>query len=190
MENCGNMFKSVLVFIALVAMVQYGSAEKLDSCCKTVNKKEITDPILGYATQRRNPPCVAAIIFQTEKGYFCSYLNAPWVFPKIKAFNKAKAIGAALKAPSSTASLLSIITSTASPSTRSSSPTPISPSSTPLSSSSFDSFSTSFDSSSSSFDSSSTSFDSSSTSFDSSSTSFPSSSFTSETPAAETSSGN
>ncbi|KAI9519468.1 hypothetical protein NQZ68_027649 [Dissostichus eleginoides] len=134
------MFKGVLVAIALVVMAQYGSAEKLDSCCKTVSKKEITDPIIGYYTQKRNPPCVTAIIFQTEKGYFCSYLRSPWVLLKIRAFNNARARDAALStAPaSSTVSLLSIITSTAA------SPTPLSSTSFPSSSPSFSPSSLSF----------------------------------------------
>ncbi|KAI4806663.1 hypothetical protein KUCAC02_017478 [Chaenocephalus aceratus] len=175
------MFKGVLVAIALVVMAQYGSAaEKLDSCCKTVSRKQITDPIIGYKTQRPNPPCVTAIIFQTEKGYFCSYLKSPWVLLKIRAFNKATARDAALStAPaSSTVSLLSIITSTAASSTppRSSSPTPLS--------------SSSFPSSSSSFPSSSSSFPSSSPSFPSSSPSSLSFSLTSEIPAGETLSEN
>ncbi|XP_033965149.1 uncharacterized protein [Pseudochaenichthys georgianus] len=152
MENCGSMFKGVLVAIALVVMAQYGSAEKLDSCCTTVSRKQITDPIIGYKTQMPNPPCVTAIIFQTEKGYFCSYLRSPWVLLKIRAFNKATARDAALStAPaSSTVSLLSIITSTAASSTppRSSSPTPLSSSTFPSSSSSFPSSSSSFPSSS------------------------------------------
>ncbi|KAK5897948.1 hypothetical protein CgunFtcFv8_015407 [Champsocephalus gunnari] len=186
MENCGSMFKGVLVAIALVVMAQYGSAaEKLDSCCTTVSRKKITDPIIGYYTQRPNPPCVTAIIFQTEKGYFCSYLRSPWVLLKIRAFNNAKARDAASStAPaSSTVSLLSIITSTAASSTppRSSSPTPLSSSTFPSSSSSFPS-----SSSSPSFPSSSPSFPSSSPSFPSSSPSFLSFSLTSEIPAGET----
>ncbi|XP_034058931.1 putative protein TPRXL isoform X2 [Gymnodraco acuticeps] len=192
MENCGSMFKGVLVAIALVVMAQYGSAEKLDSCCTTVSRKKITDPIIGYYTQKPNPPCVTAIIFQTEKGYFCSYLKSPWVLLKIRAFNNAVARDAALStAPaSSTVSLLSIITPTAASSTppRSSSPTPLSSSSFPSSSSSFPSSSSSFPSSSPSFPSSSPSFPSSSSSFPSSSPSFPSSlsfSLTSEIPAGE-----
>ncbi|KAI9519470.1 hypothetical protein NQZ68_027651 [Dissostichus eleginoides] len=142
------MFKGVLVAIALVVMAQYGSAEKLDSCCKTVSKRQITDPIIGYYTQKRNPPCVTAIIFQTEKGYFCSYLRSPWVLPKIREFNNARARDAAFStAPaSSTVSLLSIITSTAASSTppRSSSPTPLSSTSFPSSSPSFSPSSLSF----------------------------------------------
>ncbi|KAK5897947.1 hypothetical protein CgunFtcFv8_015406 [Champsocephalus gunnari] len=109
------MFKGVLVAIALVVMAQYGSsAENLDFCCTTVSRKQITDPIIGYYTQRPNPPCVTAIIFQTEKGYFCSYLKSPWVLLKIRAFHNTTARDAALStAPaSSTVSLLSIITST------------------------------------------------------------------------------
>ncbi|KAK5877955.1 hypothetical protein CesoFtcFv8_025413 [Champsocephalus esox] len=97
------MSKGVLVTIALVVMAQYGSAaENLDSCCTTVSRKQITDPIIGYYTQRPNPPCVTAIIFQTEKGYFCSYLKSPWVLLKIRAFNNTTARDAALStAPAS-----------------------------------------------------------------------------------------
>ncbi|KAJ4925365.1 hypothetical protein JOQ06_018097 [Pogonophryne albipinna] len=192
MENCGSMFKGVLVAIALVVMAQYGSAaENLDSCCTTVSRKQITDPIIGYYTQKPNPPCVTAIIFQTEKGYFCSYLRSPWVLLKIRAFNNTTARDAALStAPaSSTVSLLSIITSTAGSSTpRSSSPTALSSSPTPLSSSPTPLSSSPTPLSSSSFPSSS--FPSSSPSFPSSSPSSLSFSLTSEIPAGETLSEN
>ncbi|XP_078137213.1 uncharacterized protein LOC144537396 isoform X2 [Sander vitreus] len=132
MENCGSILKSALVVIVLVAMFQSGSAEKLASCCKKVTNQEITEPISGYLVQRANPPCVQAVIFQTKSGLFCSYLNAPWVRRKVVAFEKAKAQAAASSvAPSTPVSLLSIVTSTASPS---SSSTPLSSSSFPLSS--------------------------------------------------------
>ncbi|KAI3355472.1 hypothetical protein L3Q82_018313 [Scortum barcoo] len=145
MANCGNLLKSALVAIILVFVVQSASAqEKLASCCKIVSNQEITEPILGYLVQKPSPPCVLAVIFQTEKGLFCRQLTAPWVRSKIKAFEKAKALATpSTVVPSSTASLLSIITSTASPA---SSSTPLSTSSSisstlpPSSSSSLPSF--------------------------------------------------
>ncbi|KAF1373264.1 hypothetical protein PFLUV_G00258620 [Perca fluviatilis] len=142
MENCGSMLKSALVVIVLVAMFQSGSAaEKLAPCCTKVTSQEITEPILGYMVQRANAPCVKAVIFQTKSGLFCSYGRAPWVGRKIVAFEKAKAQAAASSvAPSTPVSLLSIITSTASPSSSSTPPSssslPASSSSLPLSSSS------------------------------------------------------
>lgn len=37
-------------------------AEKLASCCKTVNKQEITEPITGYMVQKASRSCVPAIM--------------------------------------------------------------------------------------------------------------------------------
>ncbi|CAK6969268.1 uncharacterized protein LOC128382855 [Scomber scombrus] len=125
MVNCGTLLKSALVAIVIVALADTGSAaEKLASCCESVTRQVITEPILGYLVQRRNPPCVQAVIFQTEKGLFCSQLTAPWVRSKIVAFEKAKAKATRSSVVSTTpVSLLSIITSTASPSSPSSSST-------------------------------------------------------------------
>uniref|UniRef100_A0A3P8SIT2 Chemokine interleukin-8-like domain-containing protein n=1 Tax=Amphiprion percula TaxID=161767 RepID=A0A3P8SIT2_AMPPE len=126
MVNFGSLLKNALVVVVLVAVVESGAAaEKLASCCKTVTNVEIKEPILGYLVQRPNPPCVRAL--QTETGLFCSQVNAPWVRPKIVAFEKAKAKATTPSvASTSPVSLLSIITSTASPS---SSPTTLSSSS-------------------------------------------------------------
>ncbi|XP_035853964.1 putative protein TPRXL isoform X2 [Sander lucioperca] len=197
MENCGSMLKSALVVIVLVAMFQSGSAEKLASCCKKVTNQEITEPILGYLVQRADPPCVQAVIFQTNSGLFCSYLKAPWVRRKVAAFEKAKAQAATSPvAPSTPVSLLSIITSTASPSSSSTPPSssslPLSPSSFPLSStlpasSSFRLLSSSsVPASSSSLPASSSSLPASSSTVPLSSSSLPSSPSTSEMPAGET----
>ncbi|KAI3355471.1 hypothetical protein L3Q82_018312 [Scortum barcoo] len=138
MANCGNLLKSALVAIVLVFVVLSASEpQKLASCCKTVSNQEIKEPILGYLIQKATAECIRAVIFQTEKGLFCSQLTAPWVRSKIKAFEKAKGLATPSSVvPSSTASLLSIITSSASPA---SSSTPLSPSSS--SSSSLPSFS-------------------------------------------------
>ncbi|XP_029610895.1 cell wall protein RBR3-like, partial [Salmo trutta] len=64
--------------------------EKLVSCCKTVSRKEVTDPITGYWIQNYNAPCVPAVIFEMEKGLFCSYHRQPWVHRKIQQFEMAR----------------------------------------------------------------------------------------------------
>uniref|UniRef100_A0A671YC81 Chemokine interleukin-8-like domain-containing protein n=1 Tax=Sparus aurata TaxID=8175 RepID=A0A671YC81_SPAAU len=122
MISCGSLLKSVLVVMVVVAVVESGPGEKLASCCQTVSGQEITEPITGYMLQRANAPCVRAVIFQTKSGLFCSKFGAPWVRGKIEAFEKAKAQASPSPVvPSSTVSLLSIITSTASPPSSSSS---------------------------------------------------------------------
>uniref|UniRef100_A0AAZ3QH05 Chemokine interleukin-8-like domain-containing protein n=1 Tax=Oncorhynchus tshawytscha TaxID=74940 RepID=A0AAZ3QH05_ONCTS len=62
------------------------NGEKLVSCCKTVSRTEVNDPITGYWIQNYNAPCVRAVIFETEKGLFCSYHKQPWVRRKIQQF--------------------------------------------------------------------------------------------------------
>ncbi|XP_060950176.1 uncharacterized protein LOC133027166 [Limanda limanda] len=112
----GSLVRSALVAFILVAVVESGStAQKLASCCKTVDRNPITEPITGYMVQQANPPCVKAVIFQTKSGLYCSQLNAKWVLLKIQEFRKAKAQSTLPP----TVSLLSIITSTASPSSSS-----------------------------------------------------------------------
>ncbi|KAF7654376.1 hypothetical protein LDENG_00070310 [Lucifuga dentata] len=121
MASCESLLKSALVAIVLVALVQSGSAaEKLATCCTTVSRQEVTDPILGYLIQKKSASCVQAIIFQTEKALYCSYARAPWVYRKITEFERARKNAKLLSTtssvlPSSSASLLSIITSTSSP---------------------------------------------------------------------------
>nr|ADQ00191.1 CC chemokine [Miichthys miiuy] len=117
MVNCGTLLKSALVAIVLVVVVGSGPTdEKLAKCCETVSKHKITEPITGYMIQKRNAQCVRAVIFQTATGLYCSHLTAPWVRAKIIAFEKAKTrVASSSVVPTSPVSLLSIITSTASP---------------------------------------------------------------------------
>ncbi|KAM4544438.1 uncharacterized protein V3H82_022198 [Fundulus diaphanus] len=112
MANFGSLLKSAVVAIVLV--VASAHADRLATCCKKVDKNEITEPILGYLIQKENHPCVNAVIFQTGTGLYCSYIKAPWVHRKIKELRRAKAQSKTLSSPSPV-SLLSIITSTASP---------------------------------------------------------------------------
>uniref|UniRef100_A0A8D3C0F8 Chemokine interleukin-8-like domain-containing protein n=1 Tax=Scophthalmus maximus TaxID=52904 RepID=A0A8D3C0F8_SCOMX len=72
MVSGGVLMKCALVAVVLVAVVESGpTAQKLASCCTEVNKLEITEPILDYMIQKSNPPCVKAVIFQTESGLYC-----------------------------------------------------------------------------------------------------------------------
>uniref|UniRef100_A0A671YE09 Chemokine interleukin-8-like domain-containing protein n=1 Tax=Sparus aurata TaxID=8175 RepID=A0A671YE09_SPAAU len=133
MANCGSLLKSALVAVVLVAVIHSALAvdEKLASCCKRVDKTEIKEPITGFMVQERNLPCVKAVIFQTKSGLFCKQFSAPWVHRKIVEYMKSKALASPSPVvPSSTASLLSIITSTASPAS-SSTPSSSPPSSSP-----------------------------------------------------------
>ncbi|KAK2859841.1 hypothetical protein Q5P01_004461 [Channa striata] len=128
MVSCRSLFKSVVVAIVLVVLTESGSAaEKLATCCTKVTKEELTDPISGYLVQKNAvAPCVRAVIFQTDKGLFCSYVRAPWVARKIRAFEKEKSKSTTLSPVSpSGVSLLSIITSTASPSSSFTSSRPV-----------------------------------------------------------------
>ncbi|TKS87421.1 hypothetical protein D9C73_021545 [Collichthys lucidus] len=134
MVNCVTVLKSALVALVLVVAVVSGqTAEKLSDCCTRVSTRKPIDPIIGYRFQRAQAPCVPAVIFQTEKRKYCTYVKAPWVLSTIKELNAKAQIAASTAAPTSPVSLLSIITSTASPPTPSTTPAPSSssPSSPP-----------------------------------------------------------
>uniref|UniRef100_A0A3P8PRK2 Chemokine interleukin-8-like domain-containing protein n=1 Tax=Astatotilapia calliptera TaxID=8154 RepID=A0A3P8PRK2_ASTCA len=80
------MVKSVSLFalVAVVLVAVSGSdVSKVFECCKTVTSKKIIEPILEYRVQRKNPPCVNAVIFQTQSGLYCINGRAHWVQAKI-----------------------------------------------------------------------------------------------------------
>ncbi|XP_029955655.1 uncharacterized protein DDB_G0271670-like [Salarias fasciatus] len=174
MANCGSLLKTALVAIALVVVAASGSTvEKVAPCCTAVDQNEITEPIVNVWIQKAKAPCVAAVIFQTEKDLLCKYVRAAWVPKKIREFREAKA----QSKQNTTPSLLSFIvsTTTSSPSSTTSSPSSSS-SSSPSSSSSSPSSSSP---SSSSASPSSTTIPFSSSSSSSTISPFPSSSFSS-----------
>ncbi|KAK0143029.1 hypothetical protein N1851_018853 [Merluccius polli] len=110
MVTCATVMKSLLVAAVVVVLSGQGSAvEKFADCCTQVDIREITEPILGFMTQRKSGSCVNAIIFQTETGFYCSKHDEPWVRRKIQALRAQKA------QPASTTSLLELITSSSSP---------------------------------------------------------------------------
>ncbi|XP_048845953.1 chemokine (C-C motif) ligand 34a, duplicate 3 [Brienomyrus brachyistius] len=78
------------IVVAIMAVRTDGDEIKVTSCCTTVSKKKITSPILGYRTQKWNPPCVKAVIFDTEDGPVCSHWKEEWVFRKVKELETAR----------------------------------------------------------------------------------------------------
>ncbi|KAM4556449.1 uncharacterized protein V3H82_016394 [Fundulus diaphanus] len=73
-----------LAFLAGVIMVASASDTKIIKCCTKVSVQSITAPITGYRIQRKNLPCVRAVIFETAEGEVCSHWKEDWVFEKIK----------------------------------------------------------------------------------------------------------
>ncbi|XP_030204899.1 C-C motif chemokine 4 isoform X1 [Gadus morhua] len=113
MTTCGPVTKSLLLLAVVVALTGQGSAaaEKVSECCTTVSTKQITETIVDYMVQKKNLPCVNAIIFQTESGrLYCCKHNEPWVMKKVRQLWAKKRAALA-----STPSLLKLITSSSSP---------------------------------------------------------------------------
>ncbi|KAG7526524.1 CC chemokine 1 [Solea senegalensis] len=89
MLSCGNVFRSALVAIVLFALLDCGAQsipQKITPCCKKVSTQPVTEPITGFTVQKTAPPCVTAVIFFTNSGFYCSLLRAPWVRKKISEF--------------------------------------------------------------------------------------------------------
>ncbi|XP_066501960.1 C-C motif chemokine 24-like [Hoplias malabaricus] len=65
-------------------------AEKVSPCCVSVSTSPVPEPIIGFSLQQRNPPCVQAVIFKTEKGHFCTDPRQFWVQKKVKELMKSQ----------------------------------------------------------------------------------------------------
>uniref|UniRef100_A0A8C5AES6 Uncharacterized LOC115548874 n=1 Tax=Gadus morhua TaxID=8049 RepID=A0A8C5AES6_GADMO len=70
----------------LALMVQESEAvgEKVYECCKKVSTLKINITISGFRFQRKDPPCVKAVIFKTTEGEQCVYWRLAWVMAKVK----------------------------------------------------------------------------------------------------------
>ncbi|KAG9343536.1 hypothetical protein JZ751_013702 [Albula glossodonta] len=89
MQTCvGQMkiFLAIAVILSLTIIGAYGN--KIHNCCTEVSTQKITKPILGYRIQRRNLPCVRAVIFVTEEGEHCSHWKEEWVLQKVQEIEK------------------------------------------------------------------------------------------------------
>ncbi|RXN37689.1 eotaxin-like isoform X1 [Labeo rohita] len=96
METQRILMRSLAVAVVLAAVIwtttgtEEHKTKVKNVCCTQVSTSEVTDPIISFKMQNEKLPCVKAIIFDTERGKFCSDWRQPWVKRKILQFLKDK----------------------------------------------------------------------------------------------------
>uniref|UniRef100_A0AAR2JWF2 Chemokine interleukin-8-like domain-containing protein n=1 Tax=Pygocentrus nattereri TaxID=42514 RepID=A0AAR2JWF2_PYGNA len=77
-----------LAAVAIVAFTIWTSAdaEKVSPCCVSISRSRVVEPLKSFRLQKSSPPCVKAVIFETERGHYCIDPRQPWVRKKIEEF--------------------------------------------------------------------------------------------------------
>ncbi|XP_059419311.1 chemokine (C-C motif) ligand 34a, duplicate 3 isoform X2 [Carassius carassius] len=87
-----NQMMSLAAIAVIMSVIFSGTNGQIHNkpieCCTSVSDKEITLPITGFRLQKRNPPCVNAVIFFTAEGQRCSHWKESWVKQKIQELKK------------------------------------------------------------------------------------------------------
>ncbi|KAK7123571.1 hypothetical protein R3I93_021868 [Phoxinus phoxinus] len=86
---------AVVVFASVIwtITVSADNDQKVRPCCTAVSRitrAQFTDPIIGVRLQKQSPPCVKAVIFETERGDFCLDPRLTWVKKEAKPFFRAQ----------------------------------------------------------------------------------------------------
>uniref|UniRef100_A0A8C1Q5F7 Chemokine interleukin-8-like domain-containing protein n=1 Tax=Cyprinus carpio TaxID=7962 RepID=A0A8C1Q5F7_CYPCA len=89
METRRILMRSLAVVVIITSVIWITTAEKQKlgkSCCTKVSTTEVTYPIINIRLRPQSPPCLKAVIFETEQGEFCSDPRQEWVKEKVKQF--------------------------------------------------------------------------------------------------------
>uniref|UniRef100_A0A3Q2XA91 Chemokine interleukin-8-like domain-containing protein n=1 Tax=Hippocampus comes TaxID=109280 RepID=A0A3Q2XA91_HIPCM len=78
----------VALFIGYLALAAAGI--KMTSCCTRSTLGPISAPIIGYRIQRKNLPCIRAIVFETTEGEVCSHWKQDWIIKKVMELEEAR----------------------------------------------------------------------------------------------------
>ncbi|XP_062841966.1 C-C motif chemokine 19-like [Trichomycterus rosablanca] len=86
---------AVVRSLAVVAVIAFTiwtvtDAEKVNTCCTKVSRSMKNETITNYRFQKKDPPCVRAVIFYTERGQLCIDPSQPWVQKKIISFKNSQ----------------------------------------------------------------------------------------------------
>ncbi|KAG5850458.1 hypothetical protein ANANG_G00082660, partial [Anguilla anguilla] len=90
MQNHQKLSGIAIIGVIATFIVAGTDAQKFQTCCTEVSRMEISGPIIGYRIQKWDPPCVRAVIFETERGEVCIHVKQAWVLRKIRQFERSR----------------------------------------------------------------------------------------------------
>ncbi|XP_077579961.1 uncharacterized protein LOC144201317 [Stigmatopora nigra] len=80
----------VAFLMGYLALVAAGPGIKITNCCTKSTLGHISAPIIGYRIQRKNLPCIQAVVFETTEGEVCSHWKQDWIIHKLKEIEQAR----------------------------------------------------------------------------------------------------
>ncbi|KAL2096977.1 hypothetical protein ACEWY4_006184 [Coilia grayii] len=106
---------SLAIFTIILSFTVFESvtSEKPINCCTKVSTMKIEEQIIGFRFQKKNLPCVTAVIFQTTRGEVCSHWQEKWVQETIRAIRQKQNLERATRTAVAATTLPSVSNSTA-----------------------------------------------------------------------------
>ncbi|KAL0966375.1 hypothetical protein UPYG_G00294520 [Umbra pygmaea] len=79
--QCFRPMACLTIFAVILSLMATSTEanNKIHNCCTEVSRQKITATIIGARVQKKNLPCVNAIIFETVDGEVCSHWKEDWV---------------------------------------------------------------------------------------------------------------